>query len=112
MGIRWSFTAAALAVLVWSTSHGAAAAARKPVTHTVTIDGTAFQPAEITIDSGDSVVWINKDPFPHTATSDTGGFDSKTIAAGGRWRYAAKKRGVFEYVCSLHPTMKGTLRVR
>ena len=104
--------AAALALLVWSISAGAAADARKPVTHTVTIDGTQFQPAELTIKAGDAVIWVNKDPFPHTATSKTGGFDSKTIPAGKRWKYTARKTGEFEYVCAFHPTMKGRLLVK
>ena len=60
--------------------------------------------------TGDAVVWGNKDPFPHTATSRA--FDSKSIAAGGSWTYTAKARGEFPYVCSLHPTMKGILRVQ
>jgi len=47
----------------------AAQRGRKPVTHTVTVDGTAFKPATLTIKAGDSVVWVNKDIVSHTATS-------------------------------------------
>jgi plastocyanin len=60
---------------------------------------------------GDSVEWINRDPFPHTATSARGGFDSRTIAPGQSWKYVATKRGDFAYICTFHPTMKGTLKV-
>ena len=48
-------------------------------------------------------MWLNRDPFPHTATSPV--FDSKAIAAGGSWKYIARTRGTFSYVCTLHPTM-------
>ena len=59
---------------------------------------------------GDTVVWINKDPFPHTVTAK-GVFDSHAMAAGRSWTYTARKAGEFAYICTLHPTMKGTLKV-
>jgi plastocyanin len=78
----------------------------------VEIDGTSFRPADLSVLIGDSVVWVNKDPFPHTVTSDAGGFDSKELAPGASWTYTAVKRGEFAYFCRFHPNMKGTLRVR
>jgi plastocyanin len=100
----------ALGVLVLDA--GAGQTARKPKTHTVVIEGTTFAPASLTVASGDSVVWLNKDPFPHTATSKAGGFDSQVIAAGESWKYVAQKKGDFAYLCTLHTTMKGVLRVK
>jgi plastocyanin len=38
-----------------------AAAARKPVTHTVIIDGSRFEPETLSVMAGDTVVWVNKD---------------------------------------------------
>jgi plastocyanin len=104
-----AFFAAALALLCWSM--GPAAAADAPKAHTVAVDGTSFQPAALTVKVGDSVVWVNKDPFPHTVTSAAGGFDSHEIAPGKSWKYTATKKGEFPYVCMFHPTMKATLRV-
>ena len=89
---------------------GAANVARTPVTHTVAIEAVAFTPASITIMAGDSIVWVNKDPFPHTVTA-AGAFDSGSIAAGKSWRFTAKQAGTYPYLCTLHTTMKGTLRV-
>jgi plastocyanin len=106
-----AFSAAALALLCWSMSPTAAADAPKATTHTVAIDGTRFQPETLTVKVGDSVIWVNKDPFPHTVTSAAGGFDSREIGAGKSWKYTAAKKGEFPYVCSFHPTMKATLRV-
>ena len=59
---------------------------------------------------GDSVEWINKDPFPHTVTC-AGVFDSQSIAEGARWTYRADRRGRFAYTCTFHPNMNGTLVV-
>jgi plastocyanin len=103
----------ASAFVVASALHGSAgiAATARAATHTVVMDGTAFSPATMTVKAGDRVVWRNKDPFPHTATAK-GVFDSGSIAAGGKWTYTVRKRGEFDYVCTLHPTMKGRLVVR
>jgi plastocyanin len=83
-----------------------------PTTHTVVMEGLAVAPATLTVAKGDTVVWVNKDPFPHTATAQDKSFDSKEIAAGKSWRFTPKKSGTFPYVCTLHPTMKGTLVVK
>lgn len=86
-------------------------AARKPATHTVTIDGSQFSPATLTVKTGDTVIWVNKDILAHTATSASGGFDSTTIQPGKSWKYVAKTKGEFAYICSFHP-MNGKLIVR
>ena len=78
--------------------------------HVVAIDGMQFAPASLTVRSGDSVVWVNRDPVPHTATA-AGAFDSKAIQPGKSWTYVAGKRGRFTYLCTFHPTMTATLVV-
>ena len=88
-----------------------AAPALAAKTLTVAMDGTRFVPETITVKQGDRVVWVNKDPFPHTATA-AGAFDSGSVAAGGSWSLVARKPGEFAYVCTLHPGMKGTLIVQ
>jgi plastocyanin len=104
--------AAVLGLLFTSMGPAAAADAPKPVTHTVSIDGTSFQPTAITVKAGDTIVWVNKDPFPHTVTADAGGFDSGAILPGKSWRYTPAKKGEFAYTCTYHPTMKATLSVK
>jgi plastocyanin len=106
-----SVVVVALGLLSWSCSPVAAADVPRPVTHTVTMEGTSFQPPMLTVKAGDSVVWVNRDPFPHTATSGTGGFDSNVILPDKSWTYTPKTKGEFAYVCTLHLTMKGVLRV-
>ena len=89
----------------------AAVAHSKSTSHTVVIEAVRFEPQELTVKVGDTIVWINHDPFPHTATAVGKQFDSHEIAAGVSWKYTARKAGVFAYKCSLHPTMVGTLHV-
>ena len=88
----------------------AGASAGKPATHRVVIDGLKYDPEMLTVRRGDTVIWTNKDPFPHTVTAP-GKFDSRDIAAGGSWKYIARSAGEYSYVCALHPNMKGVLRV-
>ena len=97
-------------VLVVSMLTAVATAAAERV-HTVTIENMQFAPAVLTVRSGDRVVWVNKDLFPHTATAADGVFVSPPIAAGGSWTYQADRPGRHRYDCSLHPTMQGELTV-
>ena len=61
---------------------------------------------------GDSIIWVNKDLIPHTATSKAAPFDSTVILSGESWSTTLAKRGSFQYACTFHPTMRGTVTVR
>ena len=74
------------------------------------IDGSRYEPAAITVKKGDTVTFVNKDPFPHTVTA-AGKFDSGSIAPNARWTFRAKDAGEVAYICTLHPNMKGTIKV-
>jgi plastocyanin len=104
LGASWLLGAALLAAPA-----GLVAADRVRM-HEIAIQGLLYVPETLTVRPGDVVVWINKDPFPHTVTA-AGAFDSGSIAAGKSWRFTAKKAGTYPYLCTLHTTMKGTLRV-
>lgn len=97
-------------------SIGAWAALAMPVeakTWTIKIAGMRFDPATVTVARGDTVVWVNEDLVPHTATSAVaGGFDSHAIAPGASWRYRATALGRYAYACTFHPTMQATLIVK
>jgi len=105
-------TAAPLLALVFAGFGLAGTARATPTVHTVVIDGMRFIPQTVEVKPGDTVVWRNKDPFPHTATAGAGGPDSPAIAAGASWKFTAKKRGSYPYLCTLHRTMTGTLVVK
>jgi putative membrane protein len=80
-------------------------------THTVTIAGMKFTPASLSVTKGDTVIWVNQDLVPHTATAANAAFDSGTIPAGGSWRHTVTEAGRLQYACAFHPTMTGALRV-
>ncbi|HEX7373637.1 MAG TPA: cupredoxin family copper-binding protein [Steroidobacteraceae bacterium] len=86
------------------------AAPSSAATVTIAIDGMRFVPAAASVKRGDTVVWVNRDLVPHTATA-ADAFDSHAIAPGKSWSYVARQAGRYDYVCVLHPMMKATLRV-
>ena len=90
----------------------AGAANAAPRVHTVLIEGMRYQPEGLTVAAGDTVVWINRDMVPHTATSAAGRFDSNEIAPGKSWTHTIRATGEFSYICTYHPLMKAILRVR
>ena len=109
--MRTATVAAALSLVLWSIGLTAGSATR-PKTHTVTIEGMQFRPQELTVASGDIIVWINKDLVAHTATSATAGvFDSKLIALDKSWKLTIRTKGDLSYICTYHPTMTGSLPV-
>ena len=99
--------------LLVCTAVAAANKQRKPKTHTVVMEAMLFRPAALTVSSGDTIVWVNKDIVEHTATSATTGiFDSKMIRPGKSWKHTIRAKGDIAVVCTYHPAMRATLRVR
>ena len=91
---------------------GQALYAKEPRVHTVLIEGMQFVPQTVEARVGDTIVWKNNDPFPHTATAGNRSFDSKNIAENRSWTFKVRRKGAFPYVCTLHPTMMGSLVVK
>jgi plastocyanin len=110
--LRAAVAAVALAIAVGGAVHAAGKAEPKPEPRTVTIDAVTYAPRFVTVHPGETITWVNKDLVAHTVTAKNGSFDSKVIEAGKSWSFTPKERGQFDYKCTLHPTMKGTLVVR
>ncbi|MGE5457577.1 MAG: plastocyanin/azurin family copper-binding protein [Methanococcaceae archaeon] len=82
-----------------------------PGTNEVWIQGMAFSPATITVSAGTTIKWTNKDAVSHTVTSDTGLFDSGSLASGATYSQKFETAGTFPYHCALHTGMKATVVV-
>ena len=79
----------------------------------VSMEGIKFDPARITVSKGDTVTWTNNDTVPHDVTGD----DFKSGDAGGMqngdtFEHTFTKTGTFDYVCTVHPGMKGSVKVQ
>ena len=84
----------------------------KSTTHTVTIEALQFSRPNLEVKTGDTVIWKNKDAFPHNVTAEDKSFYSGEMQSGSSWKFKAGKKGVFPYLCTLHPTMKAVLIVK
>src|SRR5271157_2629802 len=78
----------------------------------VNIDGFAFVPATLTISAGTTVTWTNRDEEPHTVAASDGSFHSPGMGTGATYSHTFAAPGTFEYVCSIHPMMHGTVVVK
>lgn len=114
---RWWWALAALPIVTFGVlvrAGGAPFVGRRPPTaHVVEIRGMAFHPAVLEVARGDTVVWINRDMYAHTATA-TGarGWDTGMLTEGQEAREVVRRAGTTRYICTLHATMEGTLTVR
>jgi plastocyanin len=77
----------------------------------VSIDGFAFAPVTLTVPAGTTVTWTNRDEEPHTVTASDGTFHSLGMGTGATFAHTFSTAGTFEYVCSIHPMMHGTVVV-
>jgi plastocyanin len=77
----------------------------------VEIDNFAFSPARITVKAGTTVAWLNADDTPHTVASSGKLFKSKVLDTDGSFSFTFATPGMYEYFCSLHPYMTGTVVV-
>lgn len=81
-----------------------------PKTDTVVISQMKFQPAELTVHKGDTVIWINKDIVAHDVTQvPNNTWTSKSLAPGNSWKMSVE--GSDDYFCSIHIVMVGKLIV-
>lgn len=86
----------------------------------ILIDGLSpyYSPYLASVDMGNSVVWTNPTPSPHTVTHDgcrdSGPcmFDSGSILPGGSYQLPVLPPGRYPYHCTLHPIMRGILVIQ
>lgn len=82
-------------------------------TSDVTITGFAFGPGKLTVAPGKAVTWVNRDDSPHQVTMTTGAQSrGPVITKGQSHSQAFSAAGVYDYICGLHPTMKGQIEVK
>ena len=80
---------------------------------TITIDIKSFKynAADVTISVGDTIVWVNQDGAPHTATARDGSFNTGTLKKGKSGEITFTSAGTFEYFCKFHKNMVGRIVV-
>ncbi|MGN6618077.1 MAG: plastocyanin/azurin family copper-binding protein [Ilyomonas sp.] len=78
--------------------------------YTVEIKQMKFNPAEITVHKGDTIVFENKDLVAHDVTEEKDkAWTSGSLAPNASWKMVADKNS--DYFCSIHVVMKGKIRI-
>jgi plastocyanin len=78
----------------------------------VSQEDIAFNPAEVTVSVGDTVTWTNNDSVGHDVTADSfSSGDPGGMAPGDTFEQTFDEAGTFDYVCTVHPGMEGTVVV-
>ncbi len=76
-----------------------------------------WSPADVTINAGDTVHWMNVDTAAHTVTSGSpadgpsGVFDSSLVMADATYEFTFDEAGSYDYFCMVHPWMVGSISV-
>src|SRR5215212_11112233 len=99
--------ALALVVMVVMAPSATAQGATTPVS----IQDFFFSPANVTVEPGTTVTWVNEGSVPHTVTSDDGQFDSGVLMPGDSYTVMFKGQGTITYHCAIHPSMTGSVTV-
>jgi plastocyanin len=71
-----------------------------------------FSPGEVKIRPGESVTWTFLDEAGHDVTATGGAFASEVLGRGGTYSFTFPRAGSFDYFCSIHPSMTGTVVVQ
>jgi plastocyanin len=74
-----------------------------------------FTPSQISVRVGGTVTWANNDNTAHTVIDDlsaVGGPHSGDIQPGSSYSFTFNKAGSYQYHCSIHPSMRGTIVVK
>ena len=78
----------------------------------VSMEGIAFNPSEVSVGVGDTVTWTNNESVAHDVTADS--FSSGEpggMMSGDTFEHTFEEAGTFDYVCTVHPGMEGTVTV-
>jgi plastocyanin len=79
-------------------------------TVTIVIDKMKFGPAPAGVRVGDTILWVNRDFFRHSATAADHGFDLE-LNSKQAGRIVLRRAGAIAFACKYHPAMKGVIQV-
>lgn len=83
-----------------------------PLVTQITMQNLRFIPETVIVPAGTEITWINDDSVTHTVTSDTSLFDSSIIRPGGTFSFTFTDIGTYDYHCTIHSGMRGTIIVQ
>jgi len=104
LGAVTATTLAAIVLPGWADAAAPASA--------VSIDNFTFGPQSVTMKTGTTVTWTNKDDIPHGIASANNAFTkSKALDTDDSYSFTFTTPGTYQYFCYIHPHMTGTIVV-
>ena len=82
-----------------------------PGENEVVMQNIQFDPQNLTIEVGTTVTWVNEDDVLHTVKEENNLFFSEDMASGDTFEYTFNEPGTYDIVCTIHPSMTGTITV-
>src|SRR5690348_7008390 len=84
-----------------------------PSTTIQATDDLKFAPTTTTVKVNDIVEWTNTGSVPHNITFDSPNtaLDDTTFNGGNTWQVRFTQAGTYQYKCTFHPGMNGTVTV-
>ena len=71
-----------------------------------------FVPEKVTARVGQTVVWTNEDDIVHDVKAEKGAdFESKAVSKDETYKAKLTKAGTIDYVCTIHPSQRGSITV-
>jgi plastocyanin len=77
----------------------------------VTINDLRFSPGNLRVPVGATVTWMNNDSVPHDATARDRSWETETLSRGEDDSVTFTESGVYDYYCTIHPSMKARVSV-
>jgi plastocyanin len=109
--MRAVLIAALAALSLAAATAGSAVSAPRALAVEIAIDNFTFAPGRVTVAAGTRVTWVNRDDIPHTVVAVTRSFKSRALDTGDTFSFEFSVPGTYDYFCSLHPHMTGTVVV-
>lgn len=79
---------------------------------TVVVKNFSFNPMSLTVPVGTTVTWKFEDAAPHTVSALDKSFASASLSSGQTYSFRFMTAGTYQYICSIHQYMKGSVTVR
>lgn len=76
----------------------------------VTIGDYTYSPSRVVVKPGDTVIWTNQDSVQHDVAGDEN-FKGPLLRRGQSFSYTFTEVGTYDYICTPHPYMTGTIVV-
>ena len=78
----------------------------------ITMENTTYNPNDLEIEAGTTVIWENNDNITHTVSSNNNQqLNSGDLEQGDSYQYTFENTGTYNYYCQYHSSMQGQIVV-